>query len=66
MSLVKKNDLTHLAYVWMALKRKMIASGILYVGPIHYSWDLEVQKNTTFKLKLGLIVLFTQLKIILL
>ena len=40
--------------------------GIFFPGPMHCSWDPQVQKNANFALKLGLMVLFTHLKIILL
>jgi len=40
--------------------------GLFSLGPVHCSQDLQVQENANIKLKMGLTVLFTYLKIILL
>ena len=44
----------------------MSTFGIFFPGLMYYSWDPQVQKNANFALKLGPMVLFTHLKIILL
>ena len=39
---------------------------VFSVGPVHYSWDSQVQISANFSLKLGPTILFTHLKILLL
>ena len=48
------------------MKRPYMSVCIFSVGLVHYSWDSQVQILANFSLKLGLTVLFTYLKIILL
>jgi len=45
---------------------KVGAFGVFSMGPMHCSWDPQVQKNPNIKLKLDPVELFTHLKIILL
>ena len=48
------------------MKREKIRVCIFSVGPMHCSWDSQERISANFSLKLGLIVLFTHLKFILL
>ena len=43
-----------------------VLSHTFCVGPVHYSWDLQLLFSAKTTLKLGLMALFTHLKIILL
>ena len=56
-----------LVYVWIALKTRVLCVYVFFcVGPVHCSRDPQVRILTIFSLKLGLTILFTYLKIILL
>ena len=64
------NPIIHLilVYVWIALKTAEVCVCFFFfcVGPVHCLRDPQVWISTNFSLKLGLMTLFTYLKIILL
>ena len=63
---VVKTHQLHLGQVWIVLKSASVCGCAFCVGLVHCSLDPQVRILTNFSLKLGLTVLFTHLKIILL
>ena len=62
-----KGEKALLGWVWIALKRKKnLRLTFFSVGLVHCSRDPQLQKIENVKLKLGLMILFTHLKFILL